>query len=417
MHILFVLDTWGLIGGTERYASVVVPALVERGHRVTILCREDQHPRFAAVDVLEFPELIPEGMNKGNRGRLRALLRASAPDVIFVSAMRNRDASRVFLDVAPVVRYIHDHASFCPGLNKYCSDGETCREPTGLACLRRYWLKGGCAHFQRNEERGLFFAPIREVRRKLGEIDLLRRSERVLTNSQYMLEELLKLGFDPERTRVLHLFTESNGNSSGGPGLETLDADTRRFLERNSERPLLFTPARLELPDKGVDFLLTALGELQHPFRAIVAGTGRARDWLIAKARDEGLGDRVHFAGWQNSDAIETLYGMSSVVICPSVWDEPFGLVGLEAMAHAKPVVAFEVGGIPDWLEHEVNGLMVPRKDTHAMALAVERCLGDAGLADRMGASGQRLLKERFGRDRHLDQLEAALQSACRPRN
>ena len=79
----------------------------------------------------------------------------------------------------------------------------------------------------------------------------------------------------------------------------------------------------------------------------------------------------------------------------------------------SKPVVAFDVGGIPDWLENNQNGFLVPRKDTHAMARAIERCLDDKELAHQLGSTGKRFVEERFGRDSHVDQLERLLLSAC----
>ena len=54
------------------------------------------------------------------------------------------------------------------------------------------------------------------------------------------------------------------------------------------------------------------------------------------------------------------------------MWSEPFGLVGLEGMAHAKPVVAFDVGGVSDWLVDGENGFLVPRGDVDAMAAAIK---------------------------------------------
>lgn len=412
MHILFVLDTWGLIGGTERYASAVVPALMERGHRVSILCREDHSPDFADVQVAAFPELGAGGLDGAVRARLAATVRGLSPDVIYVSAMRSVDANATLVETAPVVRFVHDHVAFCPGLNKYRENGETCRDGMGSICLQRYWLEGGCVCFKRDHERGLLFAPIRELRRKQRELDVVRASTEVLTNSRYMLAELLKLGFDPERTSVLPLFTDS-GSAAAAAGAAELDEDTRAFLAREPGTPLLLTPARLTLPDKGVDFLLSTLAQLERPFRAVLAGTGPAEQWLRQKAQEDGVADRVHFAGWQPSAALEHLYTQAAVVVCPSVWDEPFGLVGLEAMAHEKPVVAFEVGGIPDWLEHERNGLMVPRKDTPAMARAIERLLDDPALRERMGAAGAALAAERFDRTHHIDALERLLERAA----
>ena len=93
MRILFVIDTWGLIGGTERHASVVVPALARRGHEITVLCREDQDPGFAQVDVIDFPALDGARMTGGDRLELLTRLHKANPEVVFFSALRNVDAA------------------------------------------------------------------------------------------------------------------------------------------------------------------------------------------------------------------------------------------------------------------------------------------------------------------------------------
>ncbi len=411
MHILFVLDTWGLIGGTERHAAVVVPALQGRGHRITVLCRENREegPLAVAVPVAARPALAGVRMDRAQRAELRSTLRSLRPDVIFHSALRNVDAAEELTEAGPVVRYVHDHTLFCPGLNKYREDGERCRDALGLVCLERYWLRGGCICFKRAGHKNVWLDPLRELSRKWRELDIARRSRAVLTNSRYMRGELLQVGFAPERTAVLYYFTRSNTPEQPQG---SLPVPTERFLA-SSRAPLVFTPARLTLPDKGVDFLLTALSQVARPFRAVVAGSGPAEEWLRAKARAEGVEERVHFTGWLDSGGIESLYALCDVVVCPSVWDEPFGLVGIEAMAHGKPVVTFAVGGTPEWCEHGETGFLVERKDTASMARAIERLLEDPSLCARLGARGRARVAERFPRERHVEGLEAALRDAA----
>ena len=408
MRILFVIDTWGLIGGTERHAAVVVPALVARGHEVTLLCREDKQPGFARVEVAEIPALGAPRLDSAARLALRSRLRRIAPDVVFHSASKNVDAAEELVELAPTVRYVHDHTLFCPGLNKYREDGELCREPLGFVCLERYWLKGGCICFKQAGHANRWLDPLRELNARWRELEVAGRCARVLTNSNYMRSELLAAGFHPERTEVLYLFTRSN---TPAQPQGALSAETERFLA-SSSAPLVFTPARLTLPDKGVDFLLTALSQVRSPFRAVVAGSGPAEAWLRAKAVEDGLAERIHFTGWLGSGGIERLLARADLVVCPSVWNEPFGLVGLEAMAHAKPVVAFAVGGIPEWLEDGATGFLVPRKDTLAMAAAIDRVLADRALARRLGEHGRQRLAQRFPEERHVAGLEAALAAA-----
>ena len=409
MRILFAIDTWALIGGTERHAAVVVPALVERGHEVVVLCREASAEGLApGVRVIELSGLEGDGLSADERGALTAVLSEVDPEVIFLSALRNLEALALLTDAAPLVRYVHDHTLFCPGLNKFYERGGTCRHPMGLRCLQRYWFRGGCTSYKRAMHQSAVSDPLRGLFAKRAELRVAQRSARVLTNSGYMRAQLLQVGFDPQSTEVLHYFTRSN-TPHQPPG--DLPPEVEAFLA-DGEGPLIFTPARLTLPDKGVDYLLTVLSKLKAPFRALVSGDGPARGYLEDKARTDGVSDRVHFAGWLSSGPVETLFARADVVVCPSIWDEPFGLVGLEAMAHGKPVVAFDVGGISDWLSDGQSGFLLGRLDVDGMAAAVDRLLGDPQLAQRLGRRGAEIVRERFTPKAHLKGLEAALAAA-----
>ena len=409
MRVLFGIDTWGLVGGTERYAAVVIPALIERGHEVVVLCREAHEPDFGPgldrVPVIVDPELGGEGLSPDAERGLRARARDAEPDVIFMQVARNLGALAALADTAPLVRFVHDHTLFCPGLNKYREDGELCTRPMGLECLSRYYLSSGCVCFKPAVHQNRWLDPLRALRAKYRELAINRRAAGLVTNSDYMRGELLAVGFDPGRVVALPMFTRSNTEAQ--PAGE-LPAATEDFLA-GPEIPLVFTPARLTLPDKGVDYLLTALTGVRAEFRAVIAGTGPAEDWLRRKVTEEGLGDRVHFTGWLDQGGVEALYARAAVVVCPSVWNEPFGLVGLEAMAHSRPVAAFAVGGVPEWLTDGETGFLAPRRDTAALGAAVERLLRDPELAARLGRGGRRSLETRFSRERHMDLLEDVL--------
>jgi glycosyltransferase involved in cell wall biosynthesis len=236
-----------------------------------------------------------------------------------------------------------------------------------------------------------------------------RRAAHVLTNPEYMRSELLRVGFAPERTTVLPLFT---GSHTPDQPRGALPDGLAAFLEEG-EGPLLVTSARL-VPEKGVDRLLDALAATAPPYRAVVAGTGPAEQELRARVAELGLANRVRLSGFLPSPELEELYARADVVLCPSTWDEPFGLIGLEAMAHAKPVVAFRVGGVPEWLADGETGLLVARGDVEGMARAIERLASDADLRTELGRRGRELLDERFSRAAHVEGLERELLSASR---
>jgi glycosyltransferase involved in cell wall biosynthesis len=97
------------------------------------------------------------------------------------------------------------------------------------------------------------------------------------------------------------------------------------------------------------------------------------------------------------------------------VWPEPFGLTGLEAASMGVPAVAFDVGGIREWLTDGDNGLLAPGSppDASALADAITRAILDPSVLARLSSGARRRAAE-LTLDRHLDRLEPILLSACR---
>ena len=89
-----------------------------------------------------------------------------------------------------------------------------------------------------------------------------------------------------------------------------------------------------------------------------------------------------------------------------SVWPEPFGAAGLEAMRYGLPVVAFDAGGIGEWLRNGENGFLVPWMDRAQFARRVEELLRDKPLARQMGARGRHLAREKYNFARYISGLE-----------
>lgn len=124
---------------------------------------------------------------------------------------------------------------------------------------------------------------------------------------------------------------------------------------------------------------------------------------LRAYAVDRGVADHVCFEGFV--DDVPTLMHELDLVVLPSLW-EGFGLVLLEAMAAARPVVASAVGPIPEVVTDGETGLLVPPGDPSALADAVVRVLRDPDLADRLGRAGRARAERTFGARRMVEQTD-----------
>src|SRR5438034_10653049 len=117
---------------------------------------------------------------------------------------------------------------------------------------------------------------------------------------------------------------------------------------------------------------------------------------MRALAQRLGVAERVHFRGWLSASELAEELANASVVVVPSLWPEPFGLVGIEALAAGRPCVASATGGITDWLEHGVGGLCVPPGDVKALSAALNELLSDPARQRAMGLAGQRAVAKKF---------------------
>jgi glycosyltransferase involved in cell wall biosynthesis len=147
---------------------------------------------------------------------------------------------------------------------------------------------------------------------------------------------------------------------------------------------------------KGVDHLVRAARTVTAQVPAahvVVVGDGTRRAEMERLTADLGLADRVHFTGWRH-DLTDVMRSID-VLALPSRW-EAFGIVNLEAMAAAKPVVGFAVEGIPEVVVHGETGLLSPAGDEAGLAEHLVRVLVDPELAARLGEAGRRRFVERF---------------------
>ena len=154
--------------------------------------------------------------------------------------------------------------------------------------------------------------------------------------------------------------------------------DVPRDVGQEAEPPEVLYAGRLS-PEKGV----LELVEATRGLNLVVAGDGPLRR-RVPGAR-----------GFVPHDELQALYARAAIVACPSR-REGFGVACLEAMAHGRPVVATDVGGLRDLVVDGQTGLLIPPRDADALRAALERLLGDRDLRRRLGADGRRRAQERF---------------------
>ena len=181
---------------------------------------------------------------------------------------------------------------------------------------------------------------------------------------------------------------------------------------RGEERSILFVGRLVER--KGVNHVIRALGAVRRrvPARLVVIGDGPERKRLEHLAQEVGVAAHVEFRGRVSDEDLCRAYAAADVFVLPSVLDarqdtEGLGVVLLEAMNYSVPVIASDIGGITDIVQHDRTGLLVPPGNERALADALARVLLDKAVADRLASEGRRLVRETFSWDRIVDRWEA----------
>ena len=173
----------------------------------------------------------------------------------------------------------------------------------------------------------------------------------------------------------------------------------RRDLGLPAGAPVIGLVGRLDHWGKGHKELLAAMAQIQarHPVHALIVGGGRRMDEVREMAAGLGLADAVHFLGPRRD--VPDLLNAMDIFVLPS-HSEGVSLALLEAMAAGLPVIATAVGGLPEVVQDGDNGLLIPPRDSAALAAALERLLTDPALVRRLGANARTLVREHYSLDR-----------------
>lgn len=384
MKVLFVHDRFGSLGGAESNILAVAQALRERGHSPAILHGPGTghgEERWRTV----FEKCFPLARS-GNCAAIQAALWDFEPDVLYVHKMADLEVLQMITGCGvPAIRMVHDHDMYCMRSYKYdWLSRKICTRPASLYCVLRC---GACVARSRD---GIW--PLRWVsyRNKRREIALNRGFSRLVVASEYMRQELLRNGF--ERAQIcIH-----------PPVPRAAEA---RSASSFSSRNLIIYSGQI-IRGKGVDILLHGLSQVKQPFECVILGDGNHKRYCEELATELGLAHSVRFAGFVPQDELRRYFAEASVAVMSSVWPEPFGASGLEAMRFGLPVVAFDAGAIKEWLIDGVNGLLAPWMDTAGFAARIDSLLADKSLARRLGEKARASVNAQFEFSKYVSDLE-----------
>ncbi|MHB8172756.1 MAG: glycosyltransferase family 4 protein [Thermincolia bacterium] len=231
--------------------------------------------------------------------------------------------------------------------------------------------------------------------------------DEVIAVSHYIKTELIAVGYPEDRITAVHHGIDVNHYLP--PTEEDVEEAYRRYPNFAGRR-VIFHPARMSL-DKGCHVSVKALSRIVEEFPdvlLVMAGTEKTVDWgnhqqkhvnkISQMVEELGLQDHV-FARFFPFEDMPYVYQAAEICVYPSCFEEPFGLVMLEAQATAKPIVVSRAGGMPEVIKNGENGYIVEMENHEALANRCAYLLCNPQLARTMGQTGRRYVEEGFTKE------------------
>ncbi len=375
-------------GGAALIVDSLCRVLESHGHRNAVLYDQQAGtlPR-ADRQTLGLPGLC-EATLRPDRAKLAGLeawLDEVQPDIVQFHQVENFHLVRELARRYPSVLYIYNHLLTCPSGTRYwAGPGQLCALTTGPACLLNHYTQR-CGSRRPQKVLSNYWKTVQsfQAAQAVGQVVVI---------SDYMKETLVAAGYPAQRVRTIYALTPS------------ILAPAEPTVPPSEENLLLFAGRVTEI--KGLEVLIEALPLLKSPWRLAVAGDGYRLPAAQARAGRLGLSDRIEFIRWVPNEGMADLYRRASLVVVPSIYPDPFVLVGIEAMRRGRPVVAFGVGGIPEWLQDGYNGFTCRHLDRADLAAKIDLVLQDPDLAARLGANGKLKAERDFNPTHILSQFE-----------
>jgi glycogen(starch) synthase len=212
---------------------------------------------------------------------------------------------------------------------------------------------------------------------------LLEKVDRFIAVSRFVKSSLIKSGIPAKKIDVVHNWID----------LEGIRMNTQSIPEKKENIALFVGQVSKQ---KGIHVAISAMSHIARElsdFKLRVVGSGSLVEILKKRVEREGLSGVVSFLGRVNRETLFNEYRNAKLFICPSIWPDPCPTVILEAMAFKLPIIASNVGGIPELVNHGYTGFLFPRGDDKTLSEYVLKLLSDDVLCRRLGEKSQSAVK------------------------
>ena len=398
MKILHITRAIDPSGGCEIYIRNLISILSEDFHQsfvLTALAPTEPLPKSSPSFVIKKLAALDHSNAKASAQELIQVLKIVQPDLIHIHDLNNPYTIEYCGKNYPTVKTTLNADAYCGGIDKYLyTSQKECKFSLGLHCLPiAYYEK--C--MKRHPRRAIEIISV-----KLDALKVLDFMSAVIVPSESSRKILTQNRVSNSKIKTIPLFAHFSKDES--------------HASYPKHNPNILFLGRLR-PYKGAHFLLKAVAKIRTNCPLFIVGDGEDRPKLETLSSKLGIQNRVRFFGNVPHDQVGQFLDSCSLLAVPSIYPDSFPTVGLEAMRHSRPVVGFQIGGIPEWLTHEKSGFLVKSQDIDGFAEKMDFLIENPDVAERMGQFGYAQYLERFSPDAHRMMINKTYQEAIQSFN
>lgn len=398
MKILIINQNFNMFAGTEVISTGTYDILKNNGHDVYYFAF-DKKPYY--IENYEYSKYFPKNnlstieylknpfkyyWNYEAANKLHQVILAIKPDIIHIHSLMSPSILKVCKkNNIPTVMTLHIMPPICPSTTflyknkKICKDFK-CKNGNYWHCILNKCGNGSIERSIRKTISSYLF----------NKTDAYSAISYFICPSNAMRDVVRSSNITKDKNKII---TINN----------FLSTKELKIIPKYTNEGYFLYIGRLS-PEKGVHYLLEAMRDLPREIKLKIAGTGTEEEKLKKFANTNNL-DNVEFLGFKNREEVNDLYQNCISTILPCNWFEIFGMTNIESFINGKPVIASNIGGIPEIVEDNINGLLFEPSNVEQLKECILKYWNNPDLAVEHGKNGYQKAITQYTEERYYSEL------------
>ena len=394
MRILLVNKFHYLKGGSEKYYFELGELLKEHGNEVAYFSMEDEKNintgdkeyfvKKSDMNSKNITKAFSVIYSKNNYKKMKEALKEFKPDIVHINNFQRQLSASIIKAIKeekiPIVFTAHDVQAVCPAITMIDNNDnicEKCMHGKYLNCIKKKCNKGSTLKSIIGAIEGYYY--------RINNI-YTKKIDFIITPSKFYKAKLIEDGIDENKIAAIH-----NSIDIEKYDLKTEDDGYALYFGRLSR-------------EKGILNLVEAFSMLDEGI-LYIAGKGPEEENIKNIIKNKKLDKRIKMLGFLNSDQMIDVIRKSKFVVVPSIWYENCPYSVLETIAIGKPIIGANIGGIPELVINNENGLIYEYDNLNDLKDKMELLFKDENLVNKFSNNSKKIVKENYSRNGYYNSL------------